>query len=133
MLFEQLGEHSVNGRPCHSQSQELIERGNGTGEEKLAKMKEDLNNTKSAEDIFPWSSWLPLVMYPLNTKRSETTKQLPYKIMFGQKPRGNLFPDAKTGLIDKENVLQNVPACVDESANPSNSDLTTTLARLHNC
>jgi len=106
-LFEKWGGDTifVNGRPRHSQSQGLVERGNRTIEEKLAKMKEEHDpSSHPSGAIFPWASFLPRIMYVLNTQVSETTKQVPYELVYGQEARGNFFPGARTGLLNEEDV-----------------------------
>ena len=49
------------GRPRHSQSQGLVERGNQTIEDKLAAIKEDEN--LQVGDTFHWEKHLPRIMY----------------------------------------------------------------------
>ena len=44
----------VSGRPRHSQSQGLVERGNRTVEHKIAAMKLDEGH---GENKYPWVSW----------------------------------------------------------------------------
>ena len=45
-----------NGRPHHSQSQGIVERGNRTVEMKIAQMENEANLT---DNMVPWCSWLP--------------------------------------------------------------------------
>ena len=79
----------VNGRPRHSQSQALVERGNRTVQEKIAAIKND--EGFAGKMSFPWVSWLPRIMYSINTQVHTTTKEMPYKLVFGQIPRSQLF------------------------------------------
>ena len=53
----------VNGRPRHSQSQGLVERGNRT----VAAIKND--EGFAGKMSFPWVSWLPRIMYSIKTQR----------------------------------------------------------------
>ena len=118
-VFEMWGGDTlfVNGRPRHSQSQGCVERGNRTVQSKIGKLIQISNskevsemiNDLAAEDIqdgetYPWASWLPNIMYALNSQMSETTKTSPYELVFGQKARGNVFPGAKTGVLHEEDV-----------------------------
>ncbi|CAM1321719.1 Uncharacterised protein r2_g3019 [Pycnogonum litorale] len=93
----------VHGRPRHSQSQGLIERGNRVVEDMLTKMQKDSDGTS-----FPWASWLPQVMYILNTLQSETTKKTPYEIVFGQNPRGNIFPGQPSRIYNEEDLSDDI-------------------------
>ena len=61
----------VNGRPRHSQSQGLIERGNRTVEMKIAVMKQDEGHTGFK---YPWVSWLPRIMFSMNSEKHEGIK-----------------------------------------------------------
>ena len=54
--------------------------------------------------IFPWASLLSRIMYVLNTQVSETTKQVPHELGYGQEARGNFFPGARTGLLNGKDV-----------------------------
>ena len=65
----------VSGRPRHSQSQGLVERGNRTVEQKIAAMKLDEGH---GENKYPWVSWLPRIMFSMNCERHEGIKDLPY-------------------------------------------------------
>ena len=75
----------VNGRPRHSQSQGLVERGNREVQKKMASMKHKYG-FGPADKTFPWASWLPEIMFSLNTQMHETIKETPYKIVFGRSP-----------------------------------------------
>ncbi|KAL8610766.1 hypothetical protein ACOMHN_016749 [Nucella lapillus] len=87
----------VNGRPRHSQSQGLVERGNQEVEKKLASMKAE-QGLDDAED-YPWSAWLPEIMFTLNSQRHETIKDTPYHLVFGCTPPAPLFPGATEHII----------------------------------
>ena len=53
----------INGRPRHSQSQGLVERGNREVEKKLTNMKNEAGITG---DKYPWASWLSECMFNMN-------------------------------------------------------------------
>ena len=92
----------VNGRPRHSQSQGLVERGNQEVEKKLASMKAE-QGLPNADD-YPWSAWLPEIMFTLNSQRHETIKDTPYHLVFGCTPPAPLFPGATEHIINEEDL-----------------------------
>ena len=99
----------VNGRPRHSQSQGLIERGNREVEKKIAAMKHD-RGFGPAETSFPWASWLPEIMFALNIQRHETIKETPYKIVFGRSPlTSRALPNGEERHIIYEEELMGIP------------------------
>lgn len=49
----------INGRPRHSQSQGLVEKGNHLVEMQIQSMKAELCGTN--KDDFPWADWLPRI------------------------------------------------------------------------
>ena len=51
----------INGRPCHSQSQGLVEKGNHLVEMQIQSMK---NEWKESGDV-PWSDWLARIQCKL--------------------------------------------------------------------
>ena len=51
----------INGRPCHSQSQGLVEKGNHCVEMQIQAMKQEWSGTGNA----PWTDWLPRIQYML--------------------------------------------------------------------
>ncbi len=53
-------------------------------EDKLAALKHDLHIPAGQQ--FHWAKQLPRLMYTLNTQTSETTKDTPYNLVFGQAP-----------------------------------------------
>ena len=103
----------VNGRPRHSQSQGLVERGNQEVEKKLASMKAE-QGLDDAED-YPWSAWLPEIMFTLNSQRHETIKDTPYHLVFGCTPPAPLFPGATEHIINEEDLQ---PSC-EQNEQPS--------------
>ena len=64
----------VNGRPRHSQSQGLIERGN----KEINKMIRLKKAALPIAGTYPWVSWLPEIMYTLNMTKCRTTDEIPY-------------------------------------------------------
>ena len=109
----------MNGHPRHSQSQGCVERGNRTIQGKIGKLA-SLGGystvTQMIDEIaegempeknssgYPWSSWLPRVMFALNSQMSKTTKKSPFEAVFGQMPLGNIFPGARVGVLQEEEV-----------------------------
>ena len=92
----------VNGRPRHSQSQGLVERGNRTVEYKIAAMKSAFGFTEPTGH--PSASWLPSIMYGLNSEISLTTKESPYHLVFGRLPPAPVFPGLSMNVVDKEDI-----------------------------
>ena len=86
----------VNGRPRHSQSQGLVERGNRVIEDRLRKLKAEYGATD-----FSWASWLPRVMLGMNMAWSEPIKDTPYRLVFGREPPRNLLPGLRD-IMDEE-------------------------------
>ena len=89
----------VNCRPRHSHSQGLVERGNRVVERKLAAMKDD--NGMSG-DKYPWASWLPRVMWAMNSERHRTIQDTPYRLLFGRSPPAGIFPGAQEHCLSEE-------------------------------
>ncbi|KAL5459859.1 hypothetical protein EMCRGX_G033244 [Ephydatia muelleri] len=52
----------------------------------------------------PWSrwTWLPHIVYTMNTQVRETTKQMPYELVFGQPPRSVKIPEPPRFKVVKE-------------------------------
>ena len=55
---------------------------------------------------FPWVSWLPRIMYSINTQVHTTTKEMPYKLVFGQNPRSQLIPGAEQHIVMEEEITE---------------------------
>jgi hypothetical protein len=91
----------VNGRPRHSQSQGLIERGNRTVEMKIAVMKQDEGHTGFK---YPWVSWLPRIMFSMNSEKHEGIKDSPYHVVFGRHSPTGFFPGAVKHCVDEEDI-----------------------------
>ena len=91
----------VSDHPRHSQSQGLVERGNRTVEQKIAAMKQDEGHE---ENIHPWVSWLPRIMFSMNCERHECIKDLPYRFVFGRYPPVGIFPGAEKHCVDEKDL-----------------------------
>lgn len=101
-MFERWGGTTfVNGRPRHSQSQGLVERGNRIVEKKIAAMKQDeeMDEDKTG---YPWASWLPRIMFAMNSARQETIKDAPYHVVFGRSVPAGVFPGGKKSCVNEE-------------------------------
>ena len=94
----------VNGRPRHSQSQGAVERGNRTIQEKIAAIKHDKGF--SGKSSFPWMSWLPRIIFSMNTQIHSTTKEVPNKLVFGQMPRCQVVPGAQQHIVMEEEIVE---------------------------
>ena len=94
----------VNGRPRHSQSQGAVERGNRTIQEKIAAIKHD--EGFEGKTSFPWMSWLPRIMFSMNTQIHSTTREVPYKLVFGQMPRSQVVPGAEQYIVMEEEIAE---------------------------
>ena len=51
-------------------------------------------------DQVPWASWLPDIMYALNTEKHKTMKDMPYRVVFWRVPPAPLLPQAESQVID---------------------------------
>ncbi|CAF1594522.1 unnamed protein product, partial [Didymodactylos carnosus] len=72
----------IRGRPRHPQSQGCIERAN-------CALTLSLEKWLQTNDTIHWSEGLLPVVYDINTRTSDTTKAIPYEIMFDQHPRSD--------------------------------------------
>ncbi|XP_065914588.1 uncharacterized protein [Dysidea avara] len=84
----------INGRPRHSQSQGLIEKGNHLVEMQLQAFKCEHKDSNCVS----WTDWLPCIQYNLNVQVCRTLKQNPYEVMFGQPPRLAPFAELPEGV-----------------------------------
>ncbi|KAL5509343.1 hypothetical protein EMCRGX_G004698 [Ephydatia muelleri] len=90
----------VSGRPRHPQSQGVVEQAHYTLERMLSAKVAEQKSCKP-----PWSMWLPHIVYTMNTQVHETTKQMPYELVFGQPPRSIIIPDPRLkAMIDEEQL-----------------------------
>ena len=81
ILLRQYGIQVINGRPCHPQSQGMVEKANHILKDKIAAWRCD-HQTSS------WVSSLPEVIAGMNSQQSSVTGRSPYEIVFGQEPHG---------------------------------------------
>lgn len=72
----------VNGRPCHPQSQGLVERGNTTLCDILGKFMQDRNTNN-------WISCILPTVYSMKTSLAQGIKRTPLEIVFGPRSRLN--------------------------------------------
>jgi len=79
-----------------------VERGNRTVEYKIAAMKSAFGFTEPTGH--PSASWLPSIMYGLNSEISLTTKESPYHLVFGRLPPAPVFPGLSVNVVDKEDI-----------------------------
>ena len=93
----------VNGRPRHSQSQGLVERGNLRVERKIAAIKQE-EGQHLTEGSYPWSSWLPRIMFGMNRENHSTIKDSPYHVVFGKFPP-SVFPGATKHCTNEEDLF----------------------------
>ena len=105
----------MRGRPRHSQSQGLAERANRTLNGKVAAMKDE---AMKAGRPFTWKSWLPQIQYSMNVAWHVTTKDSPYRLVFGLNPPPPLFPGAPKQVVDEEDV----PELLRSTADDKNSE-----------
>ena len=118
-LFERWGGNVclIRGRPRHSQSQGLVERGNQTVEKKIGAMKVDEGFGEATQ--YPWASWLPKIMHSLNTQECETTKTTPYAVVYGQEP--HTLASMTKGIFNEEDIIQPSTSNTTESKSQSES------------
>ena len=99
----------INGRPRHSQSQGLVEKGNHFVEMQIQTMIKEWGGTGNV----PWTDWLPRIQCMLlmvvrqihflthadnlNTQLCCTLKKSLYKVVYGQPPRTTQFAELPNG------------------------------------
>ena len=71
-------------------------------EDKIAALKKD--EGYDGQISFPWASWLPRIMFNMNTQCHTTTRETPYKLVFGQMPHHAIVPGASTQFINEEEI-----------------------------
>ena len=118
----------VSGHPQHSKSQGTVERGNRMIEEKIAAIKTD--EGFDGKSCYPWASWLPKNMYNMNTQYHSTIKDMPYKLVFGQRLRSAIVPGAPRKIINEEGLgtIGKEPTFAPASTNPTHSATTSAPA-----
>jgi len=92
----------INGRPQHGPA----ERHNGLIEQKLEALKQEEG---FEEYSYPWSSWLPKIMWTLNSQGHEATTDSPYHLVFHRQPPVGVFPSSQQHCVDEEDLCEQVP------------------------
>ena len=67
---------------------------------------------------YPWASWLPRIMFNMNTQYHTTTKETPYKVVFGQMPRHAIVPGAAQHVVQEEDIESFVQPASESSQPP---------------
>jgi hypothetical protein len=112
----------IHGRPRYPQSQGMIERANGVIEKKIARWMDTYKQTN-------WTSILGRVIYTMNCEVSRTTKERPYKLVFGIPPYMDkvlleeLFESGVTEEVLAENVVDIESGDGDENNDENNDDI----------
>ena len=91
----------VNGRVRHPQSQGCVERGNNPLKDSLTAWMRDNNTSR-------WTHGLLFVQWSLNTTFHDAIKIIPYKALFGMKPKIGL------GTRVPKELLQNIKTGIEE-------------------
>lgn len=112
----------INGQPRHPQSQGSVEKGNTTLKNVLISWMRDNKMTN-------WTKGLFSTQWAMNTTVSEATKVIPYKAVFGIKPRVGLrttlssefLQNIEPGVYEEEfenffSNNQDIPALVNASS-----------------
>ena len=79
-----------------------MERSNSVIEDKIAAIKKD--EGYDGQMSYPWAFWLPRIMFNMNTQYLTTTKETPYKVVFGQMPRHAIIPGAAQHIVHEEDI-----------------------------
>ena len=53
-------------------------------------------------------SWLPRIMFSMNTQIHSTTREVPYKLVFGQMPRCQVVPRAEQHIVMEEEMEEEI-------------------------
>ena len=89
----------INGRPRHSQSRDRIERSSRTVEDRLKALKKEEG---LQGECYPWASWLPRIMWAMNSQRRETVTDSPYHMVFRKQPPARVCPVAEQDCDHEE-------------------------------
>ena len=92
----------VNGRPRHSQSQGCVEHGNRYVQDKIAVLKHAEGFSRA--ECHPWVSCLPRICHSLNTEVHTTTKESPFRVMFGIDSRSDFALHGVSGIVMEEDI-----------------------------
>ena len=71
-------------------------------QDKIVAIKRD--KEYEGELSYPWTLWLPRIMFNMNIQWHSTIKDVPYKLVFGQLPHSALFPGASTQIVTEEDL-----------------------------
>lgn len=104
----------VNGHLPHSQSEGLLESATHRVECKIEAMKQKEGLTG---DKYPWSSWLPRIMFSINSECDETLGDSPYHIVFGRSCSSGVFTGTEQPCLDQEGSEDEDDSEEDESLN----------------
>ena len=63
-----------------------------------------MKTEKGLHDDIPWASWLPEIMYSMNTEKHSITKELPYRIVFGRGPPNQTNPLSEQQIVDERDL-----------------------------
>ena len=82
-----------------------MERRNRTTiQEKVAAIKHD--EGFDGKTSFPRMSWLPRIIFSINTQIHSTAREVPYKLVFGQMPRSQVVPGAEQHIVMEEEIAE---------------------------
>lgn len=84
----------INDRPPHPQSQGSVEKGNLTLKNSLIAWMWDINTSQ-------WTRGLHLAQWGMKTTVSEATNEVPYRALFGIKPRIGLRTNLPSEFLAK--------------------------------
>ena len=95
----------VNGRPRHSQSQGLVERGNSILEKKIGAWMEQ-NHSRN------WTVYLNYIIFIMNNTICRATSKTLYEIVFGMHPHSdNIWVEKlfdNNYIIDEEQLQESI-------------------------
>lgn len=82
----------INGRPRHPQSQESVEKSNGTMKNSLTAWMRDNRTSQWPKEIF-FTQWA------MKVTCCEATKVPPYRVLFGVKPKIGIATNVPTEFL----------------------------------
>ena len=96
-----------------------MERGNRTIQENIAAIKHD--EGYAGKTSLSWMSWLPRIMYSMNTQIHSTTKEVPYKLVLGQMARCQVVSGAEQHIVVEEEIAEITDFSSPSKGSPSDS------------